>query len=281
MRYDEVNRRSWNAVTPAHQSHRGDLAAFLRSGGSTLFPEELVLLADVRDTQLAHLLCNNGQDTLSLAALGAACTGVDISDAAIELARQLSEQSGIAAHFERAEIYEWLEQNQGAHFDLAYAGYGVICWLPDLKRWAQSLVSILKPGGRFVLIEFHPLSNMLDSNWQLKHDYPHQGALLELPGVGDYVGAAQGGLSPAGYDRGAEDFVNPYPCYLYRWGIGEVVTALTQAGMQLEVLHEYCYVNGEQPFQPMRSLPGRRYAAPDGSPALPLMYALAARRVSG
>jgi SAM-dependent methyltransferase len=274
----DMNRRSWNAAVLAHQSHRGDLAAFLRAGGSTLFPEELALLGDVRGKRLAHLLCNNGQDTLSLAACGAQCVGVDISDEAIALARQLSAQSGISATFARAEIYAWLAEHHDAQFDLAYASYGVICWLPDIDGWAQALAQILAPGGRFVLIEFHPLSNMLDTQWQLKHDYPQQGKLLELPGVGDYVGAAQGGLSPAGFERGVEAFVNPHPCYLYRWGVGEVVSALIRAGLQLELLREYTYMNGEQPFETMCALSERRFTAPEGVPAVPLMYGLRARR---
>ena len=43
----EQNRRSWNAATPAHNSHKRDQAVFLREGGSTLFPEELELLGEL------------------------------------------------------------------------------------------------------------------------------------------------------------------------------------------------------------------------------------------
>ena len=73
----EENRRSWNAATAAHNTHKVDQAAFLRSGGSTLFPEELELLGAVEGLRIAHLQCNAGQDSLSLAALGATVTGVD------------------------------------------------------------------------------------------------------------------------------------------------------------------------------------------------------------
>ena len=85
MRKDlhEANRLSWNAATQAHNSHKIDQAGFLRRGGSTLFAEELALLGDVRGLRIAHLQCNAGQDSLSLAALGALVTGVDISDEAI------------------------------------------------------------------------------------------------------------------------------------------------------------------------------------------------------
>lgn len=40
----EQNRRSWNAVTSAHQSHKKDQVEFFRGGGSTLFDDEVALL---------------------------------------------------------------------------------------------------------------------------------------------------------------------------------------------------------------------------------------------
>ncbi len=84
----ELNRLSWNTATVAHNSHKGDQAAFFRDGGSTLFPEERELLGDV-----THLQCNAGQDTPSLVRDGADATGVENSDKAIGFAR-----------FERADV---------------------------------------------------------------------------------------------------------------------------------------------------------------------------------
>jgi SAM-dependent methyltransferase len=276
----EANRRSWNAAAAAHHSHRPGQAAFLRAGGLTLFPEELELLGELRGRRLLHLLCNAGQDSLSLASLGAVVTGVDISDAAVTLARGLSDESGIAAQFACADAYEYLAAAgaAGAQFDLIYCGYGAICWLHDLAAFAAGVAGLLAPGGRFALMEFHPASNMLDARWRLAHDYPQGGALLELDGVGDYVGASGAGLAPAGFAEGVAGFVNPHPCYLYRWGLGEVVSALAGAGLRLLALREHCYVNGERPFENMRAGAGRRVYPPAGAPAVPLMYGVAAER---
>ena len=95
----EANRLSWNEATKAHNSHKGDQAAFFRTGGSTLRPEEIALLGDIRGQVLVHLQCNAGQDTLSIASkLRATVTGVDISDEAIDFARKLSVASGIPGH---------------------------------------------------------------------------------------------------------------------------------------------------------------------------------------
>src|SRR5688500_13247777 len=100
----DETRRSWNVATRAHNSHKRDQAAFFKDGGSTLFPEELELLGDVRGKRLLHMQCNAGQDSLSLVTkTGARVTGVDMSDEAMAFARTLSSESGIRARFEQSE----------------------------------------------------------------------------------------------------------------------------------------------------------------------------------
>jgi hypothetical protein len=140
------------------------------------------------------------------------------------------------------------------------------------------VAALLNTGGRFVLVEFHPASNMFDPTWQLARSYPSGGRVLEIDGVGDYVGAAGDGLAPGGYSAGVQGFENPEKAHLFQWGIGEVVTAIAAAGLRIEALREYTYVNGERPFTHMRELPGRRLAAPEGTPDVPLMYGVAALR---
>jgi SAM-dependent methyltransferase len=268
-------------VVPAHESHRADQAAFFRGGGSTLFAEERALLGNLAGRTVVHLMCNTGQDTLSLARLGAIVTGVDLSDSAIASARELAAATELAATFVRADVYDWLRQTAAGaqRFDVVYCAYGVICWLDDLQPWARGIAAILKSGGRFVLVEFHPVSNMFDQQWRLVADYPAGGRLLALPGIGDYVGTSEGGLTPSGYAEGMQNFENPEPCYLHQWGLGEVVTALAEAGLAITALHEYPYTNGERPFAEMRADADRRMYSPDGVPALPLMYGLAARKL--
>ena len=277
----EQNRLSWNAVAGAHESHRGDLAGFLSSGGSTLFPEELELLGPLEGKTLAHLQCNAGGDSLSLALRGAEVTGVDISDETILRARALSEEAGIPARFERADLYDWLEGTvrAGRRFDVVFSSYGVVCWLSDLEAWARGIAAVLEGGGRFVLVDFHPAADMFDGRWVLASAYPSGGERLLLEeGVGDYVAGSGGGLTPAGLVEGERHFENPQRCYLFRWGLGEVVTALAGAGLRLVALKEYPYANGERQFSGMRELPGRRMAPPEGVPALPLMYGIRAEK---
>jgi hypothetical protein len=153
----------------------------------------------------------------------------------------------------------------------------VICWLHDLDTWARGIASILEPGGRFVLVEFHPFAAMLDAEWNLARDYLSGGAERDERGVGDYVGDSGGGLVPSGFVEGVRGFENPEVCHLFRWGLGDVVTSLAEAGMCLEILEEYPYSNGERNFAGMSDAPGRRVFPPEGVPKVPLMYGLSAR----
>jgi SAM-dependent methyltransferase len=277
----EQNKLSWNGAVGAHDSHRGDLAGYLRAGGSTLFPEELELLGDLEGKSLAHLQCNSGGDSLSLALRGAAVTGVDISEEAVSSARRLSAEAGIPAGFERADVYDWLEEaaRRGRRVDAVFSSYGIVCWLPDLEAWARGIAAVLKSGGRFVLMDFHPAADMFDERWACARAYPSGGEPLLLEeGVGDYVAGSTGGLTPAGFVEGVRTFENPHRCHLFRWGLGEVVTALAAAKLRIVALKEYPYANGERLLPGMRELPGRRMAPPENVSAVPLMYGIAAHK---
>ena len=275
----EQNRASWNAVVGAHDSHRGDLSRYLREGGNTLFREEMDLLGELEGRSLVHLQCNSGGDSISLARLGATVTGVDISDEAVSSARDLAEKAGIRVTFERADIYDWLHKasREGRRFDVAFASYGVICWLPDLRGWANGIADVLNPGGHFVLVDFHPVADVFDRDWNHVHDYPSGGEPVFLnEGVGDYVTASGGGLTPAGFVDGVRDFENPEGCHIFRWGLGEVITALAEAGLRITALEEYPYSNGERKFAGMRQVRGKRMIPPDHVPKIPLMYGIRA-----
>ena len=277
----EQNRVSWNAAVGAHDSHRANLPGFLRGGGSTLFPEEVGLLGDLREKTLLHLQCNSGGDSVSLAGLGARVTGVDISDEAIASARELARQADAQARFERADLYDWLREasRKGRRFETVFASYGVVCWLPDLAAWAEGIAGVLGPGGRFVLVDFHPVADIFDEDGNHARDYPAGGERVYLQeGVGDYVAESGGGLTPAGYTKGAAGFRNPEGAHLFRWGLGEVVTALAGSGLRITALEEYPYTNGERGFAGMRALGGGRMFPPEDVPALPLMYGIRAEK---
>ncbi|MFN8376326.1 MAG: class I SAM-dependent methyltransferase [Anaerolineae bacterium] len=277
--HHETNRISWNAATEAHNSHKGDQAAFFRAGGSTLYPDEIELLGDLSGKTLVHLQCNAGQDTLSLARLAAVVTGVDISDTAIAFARQLSADSGLPATFHRSDVYDWLNST-AERFDCAFVSYGALCWLSDLKAWGRGVARVLNPGGRLVLLDFHPVYNLFEEGWKLTYDYMGGTAVHFEIGIGDYVEMTYESASdvPFEYQEGIKNFQNPNPSVEFTWGVADIVCALLEAGLQLTTLREYPYSNGFKRFADMREIPGRRYIMPQGLPQIPMMLGVVAQK---
>jgi SAM-dependent methyltransferase len=274
--HHEQNRLSWNEATRAHNSHKRDQAGFLRRGGSTLHPEEIELLGDLRGKRLLHLQCNSGQDTLSLAALGAEVTGVDISDEAIDFARKLSADSGIPGTFVRADVYDWLAEAPAGSFDVVFCSYGAICWLSDIRVWGQGVARALRDGGRFVTVDSHPFMLVLGEELELKYEY-RGGTPVRDPGVHDYVAAAGEALAPSGFEEGVRNFENPHPDISFQWGMGEIVMALVEPGLRLERLVEYSFTKWKA-FGRMIPGPAGNFVLPPEVPQIPMMFGLVASR---
>jgi SAM-dependent methyltransferase len=179
MDYLEINKTAWNKKTPVHIGSKFyDMPAFLR-GESSLKSLELGLLGDVSGKRILHLQCHFGQDTLCLARMGAAVTGVDLSDVAIQKARELEDELKLGATFINCDLYSLKDHLRGT-FDIIFTSYGTVGWLPDLNRWADIVQHFLKPGGSFVMVEFHPLVWMFDETFkEVVYSYFNTGAIVE------------------------------------------------------------------------------------------------------
>jgi len=266
-------RRSWDVATRNHNAHKGDQAAFFRGGGDTLFPEELELLGDLAGRHVLHAQCNAGQDSLSLARRGAHVTGVDFSGEAVSFARKLAVDAGIPAVFEEAELLEWLERTP-ARFDVAFSSYGAVGWLPDLGRWARGLCRVLRPGGAFVYVEFHPLAWSVGPGLKLDGDDYFAASPFHAP-VSDYVAESGAGLGAVATGETVE---NTVPATSYQHGLGQVAQALVDAGLRLEVLREYPHANGCRLLPALVQGEGRRWVWPGGTARVPLMFGLRVRQ---
>ena len=163
--YIEINKHSWNNRTEIHlKSDFYDLEGFLE-GKTSLNPIELELLEDVKGKSILHLQCHFGQDSISLSRLGAEVTGVDLSDKAIESAIKIAKETNSNAQFICCDLYE-LENHLDKQFDIVFTSYGTITWLPDLEKWGKLISRFLKPGGKFVFVEFHPVVWMFDDQFE-------------------------------------------------------------------------------------------------------------------
>lgn len=167
------NKELWDSRVAGHMTSKFyDMESF-RAGRNSLPALDVEVMGSVEGLSLLHLQCHFGQDTLSWGRLGASVTGVDLSDAAVEAARGLSDELGVEARFHRSNV---LEYEPDRTYDRVYTSYGVLGWLPDLKPWARVVSQALAPGGEFLLAEFHPLLMMYDfPSRALKYDYFHKG----------------------------------------------------------------------------------------------------------
>lgn len=257
--YLEINKRSWNARTEYHvASEFYDVAGF-RNGASSLNDIELELLGDLAGKRVLHLQCHFGQDTLSLARLGADVTGVDFSDAAIAEARKLSTELGLAAEFVCCDIYD-LPKHLTGTFDIVFTSYGTIGWLPDLDRWAKVARHFLRPGGKLVLVEFHPVIWMFDERFQgIQYAYFNRGPIQECSS-GTYA-----------------DKTAPIELPSVGWNhpISEVLGGLLASGLTLRHFQEYDY-SPYGCFDPAVKVAERKYRIPHLGDKIPMLYSVVA-----
>ncbi len=229
LRHTERNRIAWDAVAERRRANCPP-PAFFAAGGSTLGPEETAAFGDVSGLRVLNLQCSSGNDALSLAAMGAEVVGVDISTGAIRIAREQAAAAGLTADFLAHDVYQLPDRLQDSSFDVVYSTAGIICWLPDLDRWARIVAAALRPGGRLLLDEHHPV-------WETATVRPEGGVDLTQDYFSRHrpVAASTGDPGKAAH-AGGEPLVMDTVTFL--WPLGDVVTALAGAGLRLVSLQE-------------------------------------------
>ncbi|TPN81784.1 class I SAM-dependent methyltransferase [Aquimarina algicola] len=225
QKYFDTNKETWNEKVAIHASSDFyDLDRF-KKGKTSLKKYELEALGDVSGKSLLHLQCHFGQDTLSWSRMGAKCTGVDLSENGITLAKKLNEDLELDANFVCCNVLEtsnFVEEK----FDIVYTSYGVIGWLPDLKPWAKMIAERLQNGGVFYMVEFHPIVWMFDYLQHppvLKYGYQQKEVIYE-----EY----QGTYADTNANMISKEFG-------WNHGLGEVVSSLSEAGLTIEYLKEH------------------------------------------
>src|SRR5690349_19663550 len=129
----EINLKNWEERASIHaRDTTGDyMLGRFRAGEDSLHAIEAAELGDIRGKRVLHLQCHIGRDTLCLARRGATVTGLDFSRTALDVARRLSEATGIAADFVEGTVDQAPELTPGP-FDLVFTTWGTICWLADM-----------------------------------------------------------------------------------------------------------------------------------------------------
>jgi SAM-dependent methyltransferase len=270
-----ANNELWDEWTQIHErSEFYDLDGF-KSGERRpirLADYEIEEIGDVSGLSLLHLQCHFGIDTLSWARLGANVTGADFSQAAVDLATRTATDIGLAdrARFVRSDLFELPDVLEGS-FDLVYTSRGVLGWMPDIRRWAEVVAHFVRPGGRFYITEIHPVAQVFENEnvapGQLDLVYPYweHRAPLAFDNIGSYA-------DPDAHVTVPKEFG-------WDHGLGEIVTALIDAGLRIDSLREYPFVEWKLDF--LVEAPDRTWRLPESVKGeLPLFFSILATKPS-
>jgi len=270
--YAEINRANWDERAPAHAASPDYAVERFASDPAHLSEVvrfDLPLLGDVGGLRGVHLQCHIGTDTISLARLGASMTGLDFSNASLTQARRIAGLAGADVRFVQAEVYDALTVLEPASFDLVYTGIGALGWLPDIARWAAVVAGLLRPGGRLFIREGHPML------WSLEDSRPDGLLVVEYP----YFEREE----PMVFDEGGT-YVETDAVFTHNrtheWnhGLGEIITALMTAGLDLTGFAEHDSVPWEALPGQMERIGGGEWRLADRPWRLPHTYTLQAVR---
>jgi SAM-dependent methyltransferase len=153
-------------------------------------------------------------------------------------------------------------------FDIVYVNVGALCWLPEIRGWARTVADFLEPGGFLYLYEAHPVLLTLDDQ--------RDDGLLAIEYAYFETDAPQAFDDEYTYTDGPP--IQHQRTYQWGHGLGEIITAIIDAGLGLEFVHEHREVG-------WRALPSLAPAdtsgmwrVPERAERLPLMFSLKATK---
>ncbi len=267
-KYRAANLANWSERVDIHYRSEGYGVERFKGGATKLIDLELREMGDVRGKSLLHLQCHFGMDSLSWAREGAIVTGLDFSPDAIQAARKLSVESGVPGRFIESELYaapEVLHEK----FDIVFTGVGALCWLPDIRGWAEVVSQFLRPGGIFYILEGHP------AMWSIADETPEDPMHIAWPYFETAIPQNPDGWhEEETYAGSGEKLGNP-KTFTWNHGLGEIITALIDVGLQIEFFHEHRMLKWSA-FPWMVKGEDRMWRIPNHPERLPLMWSMRA-----
>ena len=255
--YLNINRKSWDAQTNIHVHSDFYGTQDVLDGKSSLNDIELNLLANPVEKSILHLQCHFGLDSISLARLGAKVIAIDFSQNAIDHANIINNKTKQDVKFICSEVYELNLDNK---FDIVFSSYGVIGWLPDMNRWANIISKHLKPGGKFIFVEFHPIVWMFDKNFErIAYNYSKDEEIVEEE-KGTYA------------DKNAD--VN-LTTITWNHSLSEVITSLINAGLEISHFEEH-HFSPYNCFEKTEEFEEGKFRIKHLSNKIPMIYSLVA-----
>lgn len=93
-----------------------------------------------------------------------------------------------------------------------YTSLGVLCWLPDIAAWGRVVASLLKPGGKFIIRDDHPMfmtiGEDISQGFKIEQPYFEQTEPMTWEDEGSYIEA---GLQIDRVDESQQSSWNIWP----------------------------------------------------------------------
>lgn len=232
-----ANEKAWNSGpyqawvtrygTPAEAAEKLKKQPEARLKGLYAYMEGLA------GKKVANLLGSHGSMAVAMALLGAEATVVDIASENARYARELASAAGVPLRYVVSDVLELPGDELTGDYDLVLMEFGILHYFVDLAPLMAVVRGLLKPGGRLLLQEFHPLTTkLIQSKGTTAHIRKHKV-------TGDYfdtsvreVDVAYGKFLPN------EEQAQLPKVKLRYWNLGEVVTAVASAGLMIRRLTE-------------------------------------------
>ena len=211
------NRAAWEVASQKHVREYDELLA--AAAEAELLEREFRLLREVLQTRPAvvHLQSGHGLDDVALTKAGARqVVGVDYSVTAATAAQRRAIQLETSCRYVVAEV-PGVPLRDGCA-ELVYTGKGALIWMRDIGAWAADVARLLKPGGQLFVYEAHPMVPL----WSWDEDEPR------IRADRSYFGRSH--LNDSFPANGARE---------WQWSLGEIVTAVVAAGLEISSVEEY------------------------------------------
>lgn len=224
----ERNKSAWEADSYCAWVHRygePDVAALdIVSNPKHTLRRVIQYIGNPKDLRVANPLGSHGRIATALALLKAEVTVFDVSESNARYARELAANAGTSITYVVGDFLKTAQQKQ-ALFDIAVAELGIVHYFSDLSSFVAGIKTILKPGAKLVLNDFHPI---------LKKSISIESGQASISG--DYF-TTTCEIAPTPYEIFTDSKIPP--CVLRRWNLGEIVTAFCDGDFHINQLVEH------------------------------------------
>ncbi|MBT8219642.1 MAG: class I SAM-dependent methyltransferase [Bacteroidia bacterium] len=240
----KANQTRWNAAADdwaKKAESRGLWKAAVNNPALVLNEAVRDQCAQIRNQKVCVLGSGDNEAVFAFAGMGARVTSVDISQNQLAHGAKRAAILSLDVDFVQSDVVD-LHALEDASFDMVYTGGHVAVWVADLYTYYSEASRILRPGGVFIVDEYHPFRRVWqESKTELKVGYPY---FDKGPFLFDYD----------------EDVLNPqtgqYKSYEFHWQISDFVNAIIQSGCRIVQFKEYVENSEDWEVAPMEGLPG-------------------------